>query len=68
MVELDKAPKVHYLPHQAVIRKTSTTMKVRVVYDVSPKESKTGTSLNNCMWGPSLNPLLYNIIYRFSQA
>ena len=39
-VELEKAPRVHYLPHQAVIRKESTTTKVRVVYDASSREGK----------------------------
>ena len=66
--ELEKAPKVHYLPHQAVIRKESTTTKVRVVYDASSREGKTGTSLNDCLHvGPSLNPLLYNILLRFRE-
>lgn len=33
VVELEAARKVHYLPHQAVVRKEATTMKVRIVYD-----------------------------------
>ena len=33
VVELEAAPKVHYLPHQAVVRKEASTMKVRIVYD-----------------------------------
>ena len=61
--ELEKAEKVHYLPHQAVIRKEATTTKVRIVYDASSKEKKSGTSLNDCLHvGPSLNPLLYDIL------
>ena len=68
VVELEKAPKVHYLPHQAVIRKESTTTKVRVVYDASSREGKVGTSLNDCLHvGPSLNPLLFNILLRFRE-
>jgi hypothetical protein len=56
---LEKADKVHYLPHQAVIRKDAVTTKLRIVYDASSKESKSGTSLNDCLHvGPSLNPLL----------
>ena len=68
VAELEKANKVHYLPHQAVIRKDAVTTKVRIVYDASSKESKLGTSLNDCLHvGPSLNPLLYNILLRFRE-
>ena len=68
VVELEKAPKVHYLPHQAVVRKESTTTKVRVVYHALWREGKVGTSLNDCLHvGPSLNPLLFNILLRFRE-
>ena len=68
VVELEKAPKVHYLPHQAVIRKGSSTTKVRVLYDASSREGKVGTSLNDCLHvGLSLNPLLFNISLRFRE-
>ena len=68
VAELEKANKVHYLPHQAVIRKDAVTTKVRIVYDASSKESKMGTSLNDCLHvGPSLNPLLYSILLRFRE-
>ena len=40
VVELKKAPNVHFLPHQALIRNESTTTKVRVVYDASSTEGK----------------------------
>ena len=63
-----KVDKVHYLPHQAVVRKNAVTTKVRIVYDASSKGSKTEASLNDCLHvGPSLNPLLYNILLWFRE-
>ena len=39
-----------------MIRKETSTTKVRVVYDASSREGKVGTSLNDCLHvGPSLN-------------
>lgn len=68
MVELEKATKVHYLPHQAVVRKEAATTKVRIVYDASSKGEKTDTSLNDCLHvGPFLNPLLNDILLRFRE-
>jgi hypothetical protein len=66
--QVSSLEKVHYLPHQAVIRKDAVTTKLRIVYDASLKESKSGTSLNDCLHvGPSLNPLLYSILIRFRE-
>jgi predicted nucleic acid-binding protein len=62
VVELERADKIHYLPH-AVVRKDAKTTKVRVVYDASSKEIKKGVSLNDCLHvGPPLSPLLYHIM------
>ena len=68
VAELDKVDMVHYLLHQAVVRKDAVTAKVRIVYDASSKGFKTKASLNDCLHvGPSLNPLLYNILLRFRE-
>ena len=60
---------VTYLPHHAVVREDKTTTKVRIVYNCKFKRKRgknAGRSLNDCLYkGPSLNPLLYNILLRF---
>ena len=64
----DEGGKVHYLPHQAVIRKEAETTKLRVVFDAPSKEGKKGTSLNDCLHvGPPLPPLLYDILLKFRE-
>ena len=66
--ELENCEKICYLPHQAVVRKDVETTKVRVVYDASSKEGKYVTSLNDCLHvGPSLTPLLFEILLRFRE-
>ena len=58
--------KIHYVPHQAVLRKVAATTKVRIVYDASAKSHKSAVALNNCLEaGPWLNPLLFDILLRF---
>jgi hypothetical protein len=49
-----KAGNVHYLPHREVVRADKDTTKVRVVYDASAKTT-----------GPSLTPLIFDILLRF---
>lgn len=54
-----------YLPHHAVYKETSTTTKLRVVFDGSCKTS-TGVSLNDVlMIGPTIQDDLLSIIIRF---
>lgn len=51
-----------YLPNHAVIKESSTTTKVRVVFDAS-KPTSSGKSLNECMLiGPRLQQDLFDII------
>ena len=55
----------YYLPMHAVIKSSSSTTKLRVVFDASAKTTS-GTSLNQTlMVGPTLHPTLENILLRF---
>ena len=55
---------IHYLPHREIIRTDKQTTKLRIVFDASAK--KDGPSLNDCIHaGPSLSPLLMDIMLRF---
>ncbi|XP_053687088.1 uncharacterized protein LOC128736626 [Sabethes cyaneus] len=54
-----------YLPHHAVLKASSTTTKLRVVFDGSCKTS-TGISLNDrLLVGPNLNEDLFTVLTRF---
>ncbi|GBM79586.1 hypothetical protein AVEN_140205-1, partial [Araneus ventricosus] len=62
--ELDK-PNSYYLPHHAVQRDSSSTTKLRVVFDGSFKTSS-GHSLNDCLIvGPRVQPELFQILIQF---
>ena len=66
--ESGKVDRAHYIPHLAVIRKEASTTKLRVVYDASAKSGKESASLNDCLHkGPSLTPLLFDILLRFRE-
>ena len=57
---------VHYLPHRPVVKENKTSTKVRIVYNGSSKLSKELPSLNDClMKGPSMNPLILELLLRF---
>ena len=56
--------KVHYLPHNAVIRRDKETTKLRVVYDASARSGD--PSLNDCLYTrPKFNQNIFNILLRF---
>lgn len=54
-----------YLPHHAVFKQTSSTTRVRVVFDGSAKSSN-GISLNDTLLvGPNIQQDLFSIVLRF---
>ena len=54
--------KVHYIPHQAVIKEEAQSTKLRVVYDCSAKINSEQPSLKDCLeTGPH-----YSLIYLIS--
>ncbi|XP_011858632.1 PREDICTED: uncharacterized protein LOC105556166, partial [Vollenhovia emeryi] len=62
---LESVDKTYYLPHHAVYKETSTTTKLRVVFDGSCKSSS-GVSLNEVlMVGPTIQDDLFSILARF---
>ncbi|XP_058979466.1 uncharacterized protein LOC101899042 [Musca domestica] len=57
----------YYMPHHAVLKETSSTTKLRVVFNASMKTS-TGLSLNDTlMVGPQLQDDMFSILLRFRQ-
>ena len=64
----NSSSKVSYLPHRAVIRSDAETTKVRIVYDASCCDRKTGVFLNECLHvGPPLAPLMLDMLIRFRE-
>lgn len=63
--EAKKKSNVYYMPHHPILRTTSLTTKLRVVFDGSAKTS-IGTSLNDKLIpGPNLQEDIMSIIVRF---
>lgn len=55
----------YYLPHHAVFKESSSTTKVRVVFDASCK-SEDGTSLNNhLLTGPKLQTDIRDVLFNW---
>ena len=55
----------YYLPHHCVTKESSSTTKLRVVFDASAKTTS-GLSLNDCLLvGPKLQDDLFHILTRF---
>ena len=63
--ELESIHPTYYLPHRPVVRESSSSTKVRPVFDASAA-SYNGISLNDCLeTGPPLNPDLVATLLRF---
>ena len=63
--ETPTGPVVHYIPHQAVIQENAESTKLRIVYDCSAQANSKVPSLNDCLEiGPSLQPLIFDILVR----
>ena len=55
----------YYLPYHGVVKATSTTTKLRVVFDASA-QSTTGNCINDLLIpGPTLYPPVFNILLKF---
>ncbi len=59
------AAEVYYLPAHGVVKASSTSTKLRVVFDASARTTS-GTSLNDILLtGPNLYPMLTNVVLSF---
>ena len=57
--------RLFYMPHKPVVRRDAATTKVRMVFNASMKPHPMANSVNDCMFtGPSLQPLLWDILIR----
>ena len=63
---LDRPNEGYYLPHHAVVKETSSTTKIRVVFDGSAKSSTNVSLKETLSVGPKIQDDLIPIIIRFS--
>ena len=67
LLENSADTRIFYLPHRPVVKETSSSSKVRPVFDGSARNSES-VSLNDCLeTGPSLIPDLVSVLLRFRQ-
>ena len=55
----------YYLPSHGVVKQSSTTTKLRIVFDASAKTTSGVSLIDTLLPGPNLYPLLTNVILAF---
>ena len=67
-VEGKKEGPKFYMPHHGIVKETSSTAKLRVVFNGSEKSSN-GVTLNDIMMaGPKVQDDLFDIIHSVAQS
>ena len=60
---------VFYIPHMPIVKQSTVTTKVPMVFDASDKPQPLTNSINDCMFtGSPLQPLLWNIMVRVGMS
>ena len=67
MTEVDPGdyPDGYYIPHHCVIKESSTTTKLRVVFDASARDNLLQSLNDNMFNGPRLQPDLIDLLLQF---
>lgn len=67
MVEVDPVefPNAYYIPHHSVVKESSSTTKLRVVFDASAQDSKMASLNSFLLNGPRLQADLLDLLIRF---
>ena len=60
-----ESSKSFYLPHHCVLKESSTTTNLRVVFDASAKTTSGVSPNDNLMFGPKVHKDLFEILIRF---
>ena len=65
LAEMEVNGKEFYLPHKPVVKQSTETTKLRIVYDGSARDNDKAPSLNECLQtGPPLQNHLWKVLVR----
>lgn len=64
-IESDCTGEGYYLPHHAILKQSSITTKLRVVFDASAKTSNNLSLNDTLLVGPTIQEDLYSLLIRF---